>query len=82
LVDPAGQAYPGVHSPEHAAVVRPGVEPKVPPGQSTHAAAPASEYRPTVHRVAVALMDPAGQAYPGVHVPVHVDSVSPVVAPK
>lgn len=34
LVEPAGHAYPAVHSPEQAAEVSPGVAPYTPPGHS------------------------------------------------
>jgi hypothetical protein len=72
---------PGAHWPLQAAEVRPDTLPYSPAAQGVQAPAPAAAKLPAAHRVAVALVDPAGQAYPGVHAPVHVDSVSPVVAP-
>jgi hypothetical protein len=80
-VDPAGQVYPAVHWPEQAPDGRPVAAPKVPAGHSVQAPAPAREYCPATHWVAVAEVDPAGQAYPAVHAPLHVDDVRPGVAP-
>jgi len=44
--------------------------------------APAREYWPAGQAVAVALVDPAGQAYPAVQLPVQDGVVRPVVEPK
>jgi hypothetical protein len=78
---PAAHAYPAVHWPEQAPDGRPVAAPKVPAGQSVQAPAPAREYCPTGQMEAVADVDPAGQAYPAVHAPLHVDDVRPGVAP-
>jgi hypothetical protein len=81
LVDPAGQAYPDVQGPVHAAVGRAVVLPYVPAGQAVQDDAPAREYCPTGHAAAVGDMDPAGQTYPAVHSPLHMDVARPVVDP-
>lgn len=80
--DPAGHAYPGEHVPEHNALVRPGVDPKVPAGHKTHVPAPAREYDPAGHCTAVALVEPAGHAYPAEQFPEHAALVRPETAPK
>jgi hypothetical protein len=81
-VDPAAHAYPALHSPEHAADVRPSDDPKVPAGHSVHTPAPDTLYRPATHWAAVALVDPAGHAYPAVHIPLQADEIRPDVAPN
>jgi hypothetical protein len=43
LVEPAGHAYPGLHDPEHEALVRPATAPYVPGG---HWAVQAAVVRP------------------------------------
>ncbi len=58
------------------AVVRPVVLPNTPTGQLTQAPAPPVLYCPTGQMVAVALVDPAGHAYPGAHAPLHALVVS------
>ena len=62
-VEPVGHAYPALQFPEHAAVVKPVVDPKVPPGQAAvHALefkAAVDPYRPAghpVHSPALALL--------------------------
>jgi hypothetical protein len=82
LVDAAGQMYPAVQVNEHAALVNPSVEPYTPGGQSVQAPAPAREYFPATHCDAVALVDPAGQAYPAVHAPTHWAVVWATALPK
>jgi hypothetical protein len=54
----------------------------VPAGQAVQAQAPAREYWPAGQAgVGVADVEPAGQAYPAVHGPLHAAVVRPVVAP-
>jgi hypothetical protein len=54
-VEPVGHAYPALQFPEHAAVAKPVVDPKVPPGQAAvHALefkAVVDPYRPAGHPV-------------------------------
>ena len=57
------------------------VFPKRPGTQSVHTPAPAKLYLPRGHVNAVALTEPSTHAYPAVHDPVHVASVSPAVEP-
>jgi hypothetical protein len=61
-VQPAKPQVPALHRPVHAALVRPADEPYVPMGHWVHAPAPAKLYVPAGHRVAVALVEPAGHA--------------------
>lgn len=70
------------HSPEHDAVSRPGVSPKVPAGQRTGAAVPASQKDPGGQITAVAFVEPDGQNQPAVHGPEHVAVICPVVSPN
>ncbi len=79
LVEPAGQEYPAVQVPLHAAVLKPTADTlnQVPAGQSLHAPAPARLYRPTGHTDVVALVDPAGQKYPAVQGPLHAAVLRP-----
>jgi hypothetical protein len=53
------------------------VEPNVPAGQLVQTPEPAVAYVPAAHWVVVAEVDPAGQAYPAVHAPVHWLVVAP-----
>jgi hypothetical protein len=46
-----------------------------------HVPAPDPLYVPAGHITVVALVDPAGHAYPWVHAAVQVDDVKPAVAP-
>jgi hypothetical protein len=71
LTDPAGHTYPGEHAPLHAGELEAGTLPKVPAGQLLHEDAPAKLYWPTGHADAVADVDPAGHAYPGLHAQRH-----------
>ena len=80
LTLPAGQAYPAVQLPLHAAVVTPDTFPNRPAGHSVHTDAPDSEYCPSGHTIAVALTLPAGQAYPALQLPLHA-AVVIIVAP-
>jgi hypothetical protein len=83
LVAPAVLPYrPAAQGPLHAAEVWPWAPPKVPAGQFVHTAAPPKLYCPTPHTDAVADVDPAGQAYPAVHWPLHAGDVRPGTAPK
>ncbi len=79
LVDPAGQEYPAVQGPLHAAVLRPTADTlnHLPAGQSLHDPAPARLYLPAGHTDAVALVDPAGQEYPAVQGPLHAAELRP-----
>ena len=58
---------PAGHAAVHELLVRPAVAPKVPAGQGVHDPDPAKLYCPGEHSSAVALVLPAGQAYPGLH---------------
>ncbi len=71
LVLPAGQACPAMQLPEQAGEEAARDIPYVPAGHGLHSPAPAELYRPTGHTAAVAVMDPAGQAKPAEHAPVH-----------
>jgi hypothetical protein len=66
LVDPTGHAYPAVQLPLHKEEFNPTTEGlnQLPPGHTVHTAAADKLYWPAGHRVA--LMVPAGQAYPAV----------------
>ena len=81
VVDPGPHAYPGLQAPEQAVAVRPGLDPKEPPGQGLHAAAPPRENCPAAHSTAVALTEPAGQAYPGLQPPSQEDATAPGTLP-
>ena len=69
------------HGPLHVDAFNPVTPPYRPAAHALHAATPPREYWPVAHTAAVALMDPATHAYPGVHGPVHSDVVKPVDAP-
>ena len=73
---------PAAHAPLHEAVVSIVASPYSPMEHAVHAVAPAREYWPAEHATAVALVDPAGHAYPAWHEPEHVDDVRPAVAPN
>ncbi len=70
LVDPAGHACPAAHTPVHSAVCAV-AEPHFPGAQAVQDPAPGPLYRPAVHVLALALVDPAGHAYPAVQALVH-----------
>ena len=72
---------PAAQLPVHADVISPTVEPNRPATQLVQDPDPATEYLPAGHWLAVADVDPMGQAYPAVHAPLHVEDVSPAVAP-
>lgn len=80
--DPAPHAYPGAQGPLHAAVVSPDVPPNRPAMQSVHTPSPDTLYLPAGQMDAVALTDPAGQAYPAAHRPLHAGDVRPGTDPK
>jgi hypothetical protein len=81
LRDPAAHAYPAAQLPLHAAVVRPALDPYLPPGHGVQDPAPPSLYVPAPHRNAVECVDPAGHAYPAEHAPVHSGNTRPDVDP-
>ena len=60
----------------------PAVSPYVPALQLLQVPAPLKLYWPALHTEAVELVDPAAQAYPAVHSPLHDALVSPDVAPN
>ena len=66
----------------HAALGSPAVEPYSPKPQLVQAPDPATENVPAGHTIAVELVEPPGHAYPAVQLPLHVDTVTPVVAPN
>ena len=72
---------PTAHTFVHVATVRPAVAPYLPATQGVHVPAVARLYVPAAHWAAVAVVDPATHAYPAVHDPVHVATVSPAVEP-
>jgi hypothetical protein len=83
LGDPGGHAYPALHWPLQAAdVVMPDTVLKVPPGHSEQLPTPPPLNVPGPHRTAVALVEPAGHAYPGEHAPLHAALVRPKAPPK
>ncbi len=72
---------PAGHGPLHAAVVRPGDAPYKPAAHMLQAAAPPRLNVPPGHMKVVALVDPAGHAYPAEQAPEHVHDVRPGAAP-
>ena len=72
---------PALHGPLQLKFVRPGVAPYSPALQFVHDDAPATEYCPAGHIVAVDDTEPAGHAYPATHGPLHADDVNPDAAP-
>jgi hypothetical protein len=80
-LDPGGHTYPGAHGPLHAGLVSPTLSPYTPAGQLRQTADPVNPYRPTGHSCAVEEVDPAGQAYPAVQLPLHDEATCPPVAP-
>jgi hypothetical protein len=81
LVDPATQKYPAVQLPLHAALDISFTPPYVPAGHALHEPAPPTLYCPAAHIAAVPLVDPAGQAYPALQLPLHPALDRPAVAP-
>ena len=81
VTDPATHAYPAEHCPLQAAEVRPAVDPYNPAGQGVHDPAPLRLKVPAGHKDAVALVEPAGQAYPAKQGPEQAAVVSPGTAP-
>ncbi len=81
VLEPGVHTYPAAHGPVHAGEVRPTLFPYTPAGHSEHTPEPATLYRPMGRCCAVGVVDPAGQAYPAVQLPLHVGDVWPAVAP-
>jgi hypothetical protein len=79
--EPTGHANPAAHGPLQPAVVKPDVEPNVPPGQAVQTPAPPKLYVPGKHNVAVGDVLPAAQAYPAVHGPAHDEEVRADTSP-
>jgi hypothetical protein len=77
LVDPAGQAYPGAQDPVQDAVPSAGVDPNSPAGHREQALAPGPLYDPGPQGSAVAMVEPALQAYPALHRPEQEADVRP-----
>ena len=77
LVEPAGHAYPALQMPLHVAVAQAEWLPYRPAVQFKHCAAAFDEYVPGGHATAVALVEPAGHAYPAVQYEVHAGPVPP-----
>ena len=65
----------------HDAVGMAAAAPYRPAAQVLHSDALDSEYWPTGHCTAVALVEPAGQEYPAAHGPLHNDDTSPEALP-
>jgi hypothetical protein len=82
LVDPAAHAYPAVHGPVHVAVVEPDDDPYSPAGHVVHTPAPPTLYVPAPHSTTVALVDPAGHAYPAAHAPSQAEDTAPALEPN
>ena len=81
-ISPVPDPYlPASHGPLHAELVSPVVDPYVPAGQAIHDGAAPVLYCPAAHTTAVALVEPAGHAYPAAHDPVQAALVRPVVEP-
>ena len=81
LVDPAGHAYPALQLPEHPADAIAAVLPYSPAVQLVQLPAPVRLYWPARHVTAVALVDPAGHAYPAAQFPEQEDEARPEVPP-
>jgi hypothetical protein len=79
-VDPAGQVYPALHTPGHAAAVLPGVADHRPASQGLQDPQPAELYCPAGQMDWVAEVEPYQQAYPALHTPGHAAAVLPGVA--
>jgi hypothetical protein len=73
--------WPAGHGPLHDALPPAAENPNRPAAQFVHTAAPLVLYLPAGHVWAVADVDPAGHAYPAVHIPEHDAVVSPDVDP-
>jgi hypothetical protein len=78
--DPAGQAYPAEQLQAHG-VPRAVTLLQVPAVQLVHVPLPPTLNLPAEQALTDALVDPAGQAYPGVQLPLHADDNRPGVAP-
>ena len=73
-MDPAGQAYPAVQDPVQNRVLHAIDAPYRPAGQGLQLSVAPSLNDPAGHTTAVALVLPAGQAYPGKHAPMQLAS--------
>ena len=81
-VRPVDEPYaPPGHKPLQLAFVSPALDPYRPAAQGVHVAALPTEYWPAGHSTAVALVEPAGHAYPAAHGPLHVGTDIPLAAP-
>jgi hypothetical protein len=81
-VAPGASPYrPAAHNPEHPGDVRAGVAPYSPAAHRVHVPTPPTENRPGGHCTAVALVLPAGHAYPATHAPLQPAVVSAGSAP-
>ena len=78
---PAAEYWPAPQLPLQAAAVKPGLLPYRPALQLVHIPAPPSEYWPAGQMDAVGVVDPAGQAYPALQMPVHDDWFMAALAP-
>ena len=72
---------PGGQGAVHVGDVRAAVPPYKPTEQAAHTLHPDCEYRPGGHTAAVALVEPAGHAYPAAHGPSHWVEVIPLTDP-
>ncbi len=81
--DPGGQYDPDTtQGPVQELLAAPDCAPYRPAGQGMHVPAVPGEYVPGGHRYAVALVEPAGHAYPAWHGPEQVLLVRAAAAPK
>ena len=73
---------PATHGPLQSGVDSPVVLPNRPIGHTEHVTAPLPLHCPAMQFDAVDDVDPAAHAYPALQLPLHVDVVSPDVAPN
>ena len=81
VVDPAGHTYPAAHGPLQLALGMAAVAPYRPDAHTLQDPAPPTLYWPAGQVAAVALVDPATHAYPGLQVPEQADVERPGTAP-
>ncbi len=81
-VEPATHAYPAVQFPLHPAVGSPDDAPYRPAAHTLHTPDPPTLYQPGLHTTAVALVEPAGHAYPALQFPTHVGDATPDTSPN
>ena len=72
---------PSSHGPLHNALGVTLLLPNSPAGHAVHTPAPVNEYWPAAHGVAVELVEPSGQAYPALQLPLQPESASPARLP-